>query len=64
MADQSELILIKQSLVAIRQRVNEDLDALEAALDRQLPAEQPRREVPANRSARRSFYKDRLANIS
>lgn len=55
-----DLVLIKQSLRAIRQRINEDLDALEAKVDCLLPDEKPRRRVPSTKAARKDFYRNIL----
>ncbi|MDY6903714.1 MAG: helix-turn-helix transcriptional regulator [Thermodesulfobacteriota bacterium] len=62
-ADPNELYLIKLSLSAIRQRVNEELDALLAQLSRLLPDEQPDPCVPTNWKARRAYYHKMLNQL-
>ena len=57
MNDSDRLILIKQSISAVRQRMNAELDAIEAEVAQLMPAEIPRRQVPSGKSARRSYYK-------
>ena len=57
MADIQKLTLLKMSVSAIRQQVNEQLDAMEAEIDQLLPEIPPRRQVPASKKGRQSYWK-------
>lgn len=63
MSEVDDLLLVKMSLVAIRRRVNEELDALEIQVSRLIPAEEPKRPLPTNIQSRKQFYKERLNKL-
>jgi len=58
MTDHAELMRIKYAIGAIRERTNQDLNAMEAEIDRLLPDDPgPGIRVPQGREARKRYWK-------
>lgn len=59
MTDLHELIRLKYAIQAIRQRTLTDLEAVEALIDKQLPADDPAPiRVPQGRRAAKKYWRD------
>lgn len=61
MSDTDRLILLKMSVDAIRQQVNQQLDAITAEIEQMLPEQKPRRLVPDSMAGRKKYYKGFLS---
>ncbi|WP_319406146.1 hypothetical protein [uncultured Desulfosarcina sp.] len=57
-----EIIHLQLSLQAIKQRLIQDLEALESRLARMAPDEAPTG-IPSNPAQRKKFYRDQLSKI-
>lgn len=58
MTEYAELMRIKYAISAIRERTNQDLNAMEAEIDRLLPDDPgPGLRVPQGREARKRYWK-------
>lgn len=59
MADYAQLMSLKYNISAIRERTNQDLNAMEAEIDRLMPEDPgPGIRVPQGREARKRYWKE------